>query len=66
MGLALSGVQRRQVAHLSSQRWSPWGVFRRVLYDFQAPLGENQSRVVSGGTPWKADLEMGICTGEVY
>lgn len=65
VGLALSGVRRRQVVNLSSQRWSPWWVFCRVLYDFQAPLGENQNRVVSGGVPWKADLEMGICTGEV-
>lgn len=66
MGLALSGVQRRQVAHLSSWRWSPSGVLGRILYDFQAPLGKNQSRVVSGGAPWKADLEMGICTGERF
>lgn len=66
VGLALSGVQRRQVAHLSSRRWSPSGVLCRILYDFQAPLGKNQSRVVSGGAPWKADLEMGICTGERF
>lgn len=42
------------------------GVFCGLPYDFQALPEEKQSQVVSGGVPWEADLEVEICTWDVY